>query len=253
MLPVLQVGPVAIRAPGLVVLASLWVGLELASRAGSRRGLDPDHIYTIGFWSVVVGALAARAGFVLANLTIYLNIQPATNALLSVISPAPGTEIEWAGLLASLAIATLLTARLKVPPLDLVDAFASGLAVMAVGVSIANLLSGQAYGIETSLPWGINLWGERRHPVQIYTALAFVAISVILWRRQRLLSPAGMQAQWFLILSGVTVMLIEPLRADSPTLGAGIRTPQVIALIGVLVGLGGFVLRAPPLTDRAAR
>jgi phosphatidylglycerol:prolipoprotein diacylglycerol transferase len=252
MLPLLQLGPVSIRAPGLVVLASLWLGLELASRAGSQRGLNPDRIYTIGFWSVVGGALAARAAFVLANLSIYQNIQPATNVLLSVISPALGTEIEWVGLLASLAIAALLIAHWKVPPLDLADAFTPGLAVMAVGASIANLFSGQAYGIETSLPWGIDLWGTRRQPIQIYTGLAFAVVSLILWRRQRLLYPAGMQAQWFLILSGVVVLLIEPLRADSPTLWAGIRTPQVIALIAMVSGLGGFALRAPSLSKSAS-
>jgi len=245
MLPVLQLGPLAIRVPGLVVLAGLWLGLEAASRAGSRRDLSPDRIYALGFWSIAGGAIAARAGFVLANQSIYQQIQPAERALLSIISPAPGTEIEWIGLLASLAIAALLATRWKIPPLDLADAFTPGLAVMAIGVSIANLLSGEAYGVETALPWGVDLWGAHRHPVQVYTGLAFAAIFVGLWRCQTRPSPAGTLAQWFLILSGVTVLLIEPLRADSPTLWAGIRTPQVIALIVMLIGLGAFIYRAP--------
>jgi len=245
MLPVLQIGPVAVRAPELALLAGLWLGLEIASRAGKRHGLDPDRIYSIGFWSTLGGAVAARAAFVWMNLSIYQQIQPVSRALLSAISLSPGTEIEWIGLLVALLIAAALTRRWKLPALRLADAFSPGLAAMAAAVSFANLLSGEAYGIETSLPWGISLWGAQRHPIQIYFALAFIGILVVLWRWQDRPNPAGMLCQWFLIFSGMTILLIEPLRADSPLVLNDIRAPQVIALVLVLAAMGGFALRAP--------
>ena len=34
------------------------------------------------------------------------------------------------------------------------------------------LLSGEAFGAPTSLPWGVPLFGAVRHPTQIYLALA---------------------------------------------------------------------------------
>ncbi len=50
MLPILQIGPLTLRTPGLTLLAGLWIGLEVASREGARRGIDPNKVYNLGLW-----------------------------------------------------------------------------------------------------------------------------------------------------------------------------------------------------------
>jgi hypothetical protein len=47
------------------------------------------------------------------------------------------------------------------------------------------------------------------------------------------------------VILSLAVLLIEPLRADSPVLIAGVRTLQVIALGVLVAALAGFAWRAP--------
>ncbi len=266
MLPLLQIGSLTIRTPGLALLAGLWIGLEVASREGVRRGIDGDKIYNLGFYTLIAGILGARLGFVLLNLDLYTGITPWARALLSVFALATGTENPWIGVLAAVGTAAFLVRRWKLPPLAILDSFAPAFAILGIGIGLANLLSGDYYGIETTLPWGINLWGSKRQPTQIYFIVACIAILIVLWRLRPMPSPAGKRSgkakrsaresaqndrpegfplQIFLIMFGFATLLIEPLRADSPVIGPGIRLWEVIGLTGAALSLVGFAIRAP--------
>jgi phosphatidylglycerol:prolipoprotein diacylglycerol transferase len=179
---------------------------------------------------------------------VYLKIAAWDRALGSVFALMPGTEIGWVGCLAAVGVAMFLARRWRLSLLAVADSYAAGLAVMGIAVGAAALLGGDMVGIQTNLPWAIDLWGLPRHPTQIYFALACLAILIILWRVERRqggsLAP-GMLGQLFLIGMGITLLLIEPLRADSPTLFGGIRTLQVIGLAGITAALAGFATRAP--------
>jgi phosphatidylglycerol:prolipoprotein diacylglycerol transferase len=64
---------------------------------------------------------------------------------------------------------------------SIMDILTPGLAVMGVVFGIAHLASGFAFGKPTRLPWGISLWGEIRHPSQVYeTFIAGLMLSIIL-------------------------------------------------------------------------
>ena len=182
MLPILQLGPLTLRTPGLALLGGLWFGLEVASREGVCRGISEDHVFNFGFSTILAGVLGARLGFVALNLGLYLGITPWLRVVQSVFALAPGTENVWIGLGASGIIAIWLIWRWKLDPLTLGDVFSPALAVFTIGIGLANLLSGDYYGIETTLPWGILLWGSQRQPTQIYFVLLGILMIAILWR-----------------------------------------------------------------------
>ena len=259
MLPVLQIGGLSLRTPGLALLAGVWIGLEVASRAGMRRGISGDRLYNVAFYGLIAGVLGARLAFVIAHLGLYLSITPWTRALTSVFALATGTEIGWAGVLIGLAVAAYFTWHWQIDPFDLADSLAPGIAIVAIGIGLANLFSGHMLGIETSLPWAIPLRGADRHPTQVYFAL--VAALALLAALRLYPTPAGQKAKRqakpipertpgtvmqvvLLILSG-GILLIEPLRADSPVIGAGIRVWMVVALVAAVAMLVGFAMRAP--------
>jgi phosphatidylglycerol---prolipoprotein diacylglyceryl transferase len=255
MLPVLQIGPLTLRTPGLALLVGIWLALEVAQRVGAARGINGDRVYSIGLASIISGVIGARFGFVLANLPLYLSISPWTEALRSAFSLAPGTEIGWMGVLLSAAVVMLLIRRWQVPLLALLDVFAQAAAIAILFTGLSSLLSGDLYGMPTTLPWGIYLWGLKRHPTQLLLMFAGAVMLLILWRLgalKGLASPAialnvppGGYAHITLIMISLVLLLIEPLRADSPVMLDGIRTWQVIGLAGLLIGLTGFMLRAP--------
>lgn len=252
MLPILQLGPLTLRTPGLALLAGLWLALELASREGVRQGLDPDQIYNLGFSSMAAGVLGARLAFVLSHLSLYSRIIPWTRALGTVFSPTSGTEVGWVGLLIGLIVATGLARRWRMPPLSLLDALAVGGAIMVVAVGIAALLGGWMVGVPSTLPWAIRLQGMTRHPTQAYFALAGLAALLAVMRLRRSgPHPPGMVAQVVALALGVGVLLIEPLRADSPVIGPGVRLPAVVALGVIVAAMAGFAARAPAAAEDA--
>ncbi len=272
MLPFLQVGSFSLRLPGLVLLAGLWIALEMSAREGLRRGIPGDRVYSFGALTLIAGVLAARLSFVLAHLELYTRITPWTRALGAAFSPMTGTEIVWVGLVAAVALGAFLIWRWQLPPLVLADAFAPGAAIFAIAVGLANLLSGNAYGGETSLPWGINLYGARRYPTQIYFIIAAV-LTLLVVRRLRppaepeekrrrakrrsrepaLQRPPGTAMQTVVVILSAAILLIEPLRADSPVIGPGIRIWMVAALVALVGALAGFAAHTPPTARRSRR
>jgi phosphatidylglycerol:prolipoprotein diacylglycerol transferase len=268
MLPILQIGGLSLRTPGLALLAGLWVGLEVSSREGMRRGISGDHLYNVAFYGLIAGVLGARLAFVAAHLKLYISITPWTRALTSAFALATGTEIAWAGLLIGLAVAAFFTYRWQIDPLDLADSLAPGVAIVAISIGLANLLSGNMLGIETRLPWAIPLRGADRHPTQVYFALvaALALVATLRLRATRSATgkhsgkaklraesaigfPPGMVMQVVLLILSAGILLIEPLRADSPVLGTGIRLWMVVAVVMMVAMLAGFAARAPARSD----
>lgn len=248
MLPLLQLGPLTIRTPGLALLLGLWLGLDVASRAGVRRGLDEDRIFSFGFIVVLAGVIGARLAFVLANIGLYTRITPWTRVLGTIFSLSSGTEIGWAGLLIAAITAGVLIWRWELPPLALADAFAPGMAVMLIGVGLAAFFKGSLLGTPTTLPWGINLAGASRHPLQIYLMLAAAAaFGAAWWLEQRSDEPLapGTTAQIVVLVLSIAVLLLDPLYADSPHMLYGLRSISLVALAVLLLDLLGFAWRAP--------
>ncbi len=245
MLPILQVGPLTLRTPELALLAALWVGLELASRAGMRRGIDPDHVYNLGFITVLVGLAAARLGFVLANLPLYTNITPWNRAVGAILSLSAGTELPLVGLLAAALTIAVLIRRWELPLLPLADSFAPALGVFVAGIGLALFLGGGYLGRPAAVPWAVPLAGAARHPTQLYLLIVGLLMLAAFYRLRGADLPAGTLMQVILLVLGVGVLLVEPLRADSPTLMWGVRAWSAAALVVVLLVLGGFAARAP--------
>ena len=109
-----------------------------------------------------------------------------------------------------------------------------------VGIGIAKLgafLTGRAPGAPTDLPWAIAIWGVRRHPVQLYEALAALFVLVwVLWALRRGLRPGT--AAWLAAFGyGLSRWLLEPFHADSAVILGGLRTAQVLGLVVALVAL----------------
>lgn len=248
MLPIVQIGPLTLRTSGLALLAGFWIGLEVASRFGRRRGISDDSIYNIGFWSLFGAILAARLAYVITNLPVYLEITPIPRALLAVVTPVPGNENALAGIVVAVVVFTDFSRRQNIDLLTLLDAFTPAIALMAVAIGLSNLFGGDLYGVETSLPWAIDLWGAMRHPTQAYLTLAgaIILIGLVVYelqREQRL--RAGALFQITIISLGLSLLFIEAFRADSPVILENVRLWQVIGLSCSLLALAGFIWRVP--------
>ena len=233
MFPVIDLGPLAIQAAGLLLILSLWLGLWLSGKFAANLGTNGDAIENGLMMAFLIGVVAARVGFLLTNPAILAD-DP-----LAIVSLTPSMLDANFGLLAG-AIVLLITFQRKHLPLwPTLDTLSPLLIFVFIGLQLANLANGNAYGLPTDLPWSVSLWNADRHPVQIY-ALILTAILLIWWLvKTHWIKENGFFQSGVLfniVLAGLafTTLFTQAFVADKRTI-LGFDQVQWLALI-VLVG-----------------
>jgi phosphatidylglycerol---prolipoprotein diacylglyceryl transferase len=221
MFPTIQVGPLNIQAPGLILIISLWLGLNLAEKFAKLRSYPTDKLYNLVFISLIAGVLGARLFFILGNLNSFIG------NLNNILSLNPGLLDPFGGMVTALLAAIIYVHRTKLPFWETLDALTPIIAVLMIGVGISHLSSGNAYGTETSMPWGVRLWGAIRHPSQIYEIIASSLTLAIIWRDFSKTNNSGLIFLEFSMITSIWLILIEGFRGDSHTLIGGIRSGQL--------------------------
>jgi prolipoprotein diacylglyceryl transferase len=228
MMPVLQVGPLAIQLPGLLLLAGVWLGSSVVEKQGRRLKLPVAALSNLVFIGLVAGLLGARLWYALRFLEVYLD-NP-----LSLLSLNPATLSLPGGVLTGFVAAYGYARRKGLAFWPTLDALTPGLAAFGVAYGFANLASGDAFGAPSELPWAIELWGARRHPSQIYeilfSGLTFAAIGELAYRRP---FPGLLFLAWASIASASRLFL-EAFRGDSVIVLGTLRLAQLLSL-GVLL------------------
>ena len=63
MLPTLQIGPLAIQTPGLILLIGIWFALDLADRQAPLFEQNGNRIFTLLIFILAGGLVGARLVF----------------------------------------------------------------------------------------------------------------------------------------------------------------------------------------------
>lgn len=234
MFPVLRVIGLTLPVGPLSLLLALYLGLELSERALTRNApADKRDAWRAAFQhaafiSLVAGLVGARVGYALQYHVLYRD----SPALL--LSLRPGTLSLWPGVLTAGLVAVLILRRKQLSLSVAADAGAIGIAGALLVFSVGNFLTGRAYGTVTNVPWGVEMWGAVRHPVQLYTAVALGMTLVVLWYLQRRALPG--EILWrFALLYSLSQLFLAAFRANAATWGPEIRIGQTVALV-VLLG-----------------
>lgn len=246
MLPILNIGPLAIQTPGLILLLGVWIGLNAAERQAIRLKIDPNLIYNLSMLMIGAGILGARLGYAA------LHPQAFASDWISLVSLNPGLLDAWSGLAVGLISGLIFIYRKGLGGLSILDVYTPALAVMAVAAACANLASGNGFGAPTELPWALELWGARRHPTQIYEMVAGL---IILWlcRPGSRFSHSAIPEAYFLTFMAFSAgarVFLEAFHGDSALLPGGFRQVQVAAwfiLAGCLWGLAHLRRKTPVL------
>lgn len=239
MFPVLQIGPVALPLPGLILIAGVWIGLLLSERYALRQGANPEHIYNLAFTGLVVGLLGARMGYVLAYPAPFLS-NP-----ISLVSANPGLLDPVAGVVTGCLAGLIFGQRKHLPFWGTLDLLTPFLAVMSLSIGFSHLASGEAFGAAAQLPWSIELWGAARHPSQVYEMLAALAILGLTWpsASNRIYEVPGRGFLIFLAFSSAASLFLEGFRGDSILILNGLRQNQVIAWVILAICLAAIYSR----------
>jgi phosphatidylglycerol:prolipoprotein diacylglycerol transferase len=243
MFPVLQIGPLALRTPGLILILGLWIGLTLAERQARYYRTRGSDLYNLVFYIMVAGLIGARVVYVVLHLEAFIA------SPISLISLNPELLDLSGGAASGLLAAVIYDNRKNLLLWPTLDALTPLLAVLMITLGLVHLASGDAFGIPTDLPWGIELWGAKRHPFQVYEILAAGLILWAIWPRKKPSSTSipGTTFLTFVALSAGTRLFLETFHGDSLLVFGNIRVIQVVSwfiLAYCLWGLG--LIRATP-------
>ncbi|MDQ7029744.1 MAG: prolipoprotein diacylglyceryl transferase [Ardenticatenia bacterium] len=231
MIPVLTVGGVAVQTRGLVMLLAFWLAFQAIDRAARRVDLAPDDFWNAGLVAFLAGMLGARLGYVVQFWPIY-RAAPATALALNV------RDMYWpVGVFMGVLVLAGWLYRAGVPLRRAADVLIIGLAVAWAMAGLGALLSGDAYGIPTAMPWGVELWGARRHPVQLYELVAGLGVAAWLWRQLGRRPFDGWLALVGIGLMAAARLVVEAFRATSALVAGEYRLRQIqmwLILLGAL-------------------
>jgi phosphatidylglycerol:prolipoprotein diacylglycerol transferase len=237
MLPVIQLGPLAIQFPGLLLLIGLWVGLELIERQAGQFNLPGGKLSTLALVAFGVGLIGARIVFAAQNPGLF------EGSPLSLFSLSPRLLSLPGGLISGIVAGLAYAQRNHFPLWPTLDALIVLVAVLLITIAVSNFASGDAYGALTNLPWAVNLWGGLRHPTQIYEAFAALLVLLMIWPTPKSKFFTWAQAHpgsrfWaFLSLTASARLFLEHFRADSSLVLGEFRLAQLIAWIILALGL----------------
>ncbi len=261
MLPILQIGPLALQFPGLIILLGLWLGLSFAEKhvkdhvlrdeqPGNGKENGPQAItaptlYNLAVGSLLASILGARLFYILQYTQVFVENPTSIFSLNTSLLDVRGA------FLGALIFALYYGQKKSLQFWPVLDALTPAFAFFAIAVHLANLASGNGFGSETQVPWSIQLWGANRHPVQIYEAAAALLILFLLWPGQSRLpiTKPGQYFLYFLSMSSASRLLLEAFHGDSRLIAGSFRLVQILAWL-ILALCFYFLVRLGQETDQ---
>jgi phosphatidylglycerol:prolipoprotein diacylglycerol transferase len=248
--PVLfHVGSILIPTYGAIAALGVLLGLALAQRTARIVHADAAKVWNLCILSLFAALAAGRLLLVFANLAV-LRTHPAWLFGLAMVHHP---LVAAVGALAGAVGALWYAHRTRLPLLATADALAPPLALGLAFEQLGTLASGSGYGIEAApgMSWAVTytsplaaIWsgtplGVPLHPVQAYSALAFLALAVLLFVWLPFQRRSGDVFGLFLIGAGIAIDLTEMFRdfaGRGSLLHGAFDGPQIAAIVLVIAG-----------------
>lgn len=241
-------GHVTIYSYGVLVAIGVLLGLYYARCFARRTGIDPDRVWNLGIYMVLVALLGAKLWIVLVQSGYYWH-HPGEILARGTLQSG-GTF--YGGFIGAVVVLILYTHYQRLPIVTLLDIYA---AALPLGHAIGRLgcfAAGCCYGKPTWLPWGVTFTSPAAaslvgtplniplHPTQLYESFAEFCnffILFVLARRKRF---KGEMIATYLMLYGLERGVIEFFRGDpgrSLFLRGRFSLMQVVSVILILLGV----------------
>lgn len=206
-----HVGPIVIYTYGFMWMVGIWLAVWRAMRVAPRYGIDPDYAFLIAFWSVGLGIVGGRIGFVVMNWSYY------AHDFWGIFRVWEGGMSYFWGFALALVAAIVVIRKHRLPLWRVGDLAAPSLALGYAIARIGCFGAGCCYGKPTDLPWGVLFPGLTQpvHPTQLYATLMNLIIFALLLRWAKHQRFEGELFAGFLTLHGLYRFINEFFRAGA--------------------------------------
>lgn len=176
-----HLGPLHLPVFGIFAALGLIAAMLLSQWTALTVAIPAEKLWDAGLFMILSAFFVSRLLLVTFNLHVFL-------AYPMLMLSLPSLTYAGVSITCLLAFFYLRAKRLPLPPV--LDAAAPCAAVVWLALSIGHFFEGTDAGMPTRLPWGVVTPGDtvlgRVHPVQLYTALAALALgAALLWMLPR--------------------------------------------------------------------
>ncbi len=263
-----QIGPFVVHWYGLLIVTGALLAAFVATRQARLYGENPDHVWDMLAWVLILGIIGARLYHVFSKPTgdfagwDYYKEHP-IDIIAFWNGGFRGLGIYGAVIGGVLAVG-LYTWRHRLNFPRWLDIAAPGLLLAQAIGRVGNFINQELYGPPTTLPWGVKIdaahrFGEYRdlvkypvettrfHPTFFYEAgWNLIGFVLLMWASRRFrdrLLPGDVMLL-YMIWYPLGRFWVEMFRPDAWRLGVGtLTTAQFIGLISIAVAVALLVVR----------
>jgi prolipoprotein diacylglyceryl transferase len=239
----LEIGPLELRAYGLLIALGVIAGVWLLGRMLERKRIGTaDDASAIGMWGVGAGIVGARLYHVATEWSRFSDDLGAIPKIWEGGLGIPG------GLLAGVLAGLWQGKRRGIDPMQLLACAAPAIPLAQAIGRWGNWFNQELYGRPTDLPWALEIDdahnlefppGTTFHPTFLYESLWTLGLAgLLVWIDRRFKLGPGRLFAVYLIGYGAGRFWIEGLRIDPTEASdvAGLRWNQWVALAAVVAG-----------------
>jgi prolipoprotein diacylglyceryl transferase len=254
-----HLGPLPVRAYAVCIIIGILVAVWLAKRRWRDRGGNPDHVWDIAAWAIVLGIIGGRLYHVLTDPELYFG--KGRNAINAFKIWDGGLGI-WGAIALGTVGAWIGCRRRQIKLPAFADAAIPGV-VFAQGIGrLGNWFNNELYGGATSVPWklqihcldidvghatGCNGPGTSTvlgyfQPTFLYEMLWDIALGfALIWLDRRLRLGHGNVMALYVMGYTAGRFWIEALRSDHANHFLGLRLNDWTSILVFLGGLAWFL------------
>ena len=243
-------GPIPLRAYGIIIAAGMIVGVWWTARRYRDRGGNPDTLYDAALWAIPLGVVGARIYHVITSPDAYFG--PGGDPMLAFQIWRGGLGI-WGGVAFGALGVYIAVKRAGVRLGPIADSLAPALLIAQAIGRWGNWFNQELFGAPTTLPWGLQIDAARMpagypagtlfHPTFLYECLwNLAAAALIVWLDRRHRFAGGQVFGLYLMAYTAGRCWIEMLRIDDAHRVLGLRLNVWTSLLVFALGLLVFVV-----------
>ncbi len=243
-------GPVPIRAYGIIMVIAMAVGVYITYRRYKARDGVGDVVFDASLWAIPFGLVGARLYHVITTPYEYLG--PGKDPLAIFKVWEGGMAIFGAVAFGAVgAYIGLRRAGQRVGPFA--DSLAPALLISQAVGRFGNYFNQELFGGPTTLPWGLRIddahlppgyaSGTLFHPTFLYEALWNVSMALlIMYLDRKIRFKSGQVMSLYLIAYPIGRIIMETMRMDEAKVFFGLRLNTWTSILVLLLGVALFFI-----------
>jgi prolipoprotein diacylglyceryl transferase len=243
----IEIGPLHLRAYGLMIALGVFAAVWLAQKRWAARGHDPEDFIYVAMRAVPAGLIGARLYHVITDWRSFEGRWEDSVKIWQGGLGIPG------GMLAGVLVGAWAAKRRGMPLPDALDAAAPALPLAQAIGRLGNWFNQELFGKPTDLPWALKIDVENRpvgyiqyetfHPTFLYEMLWNLALcAFLLWFDSKRVIRRGYLIAVYVLGYAIGRLWVELLRIDKASKLFGVRINVWTSLFAIVFSLAVLLI-----------